>query len=170
MVDKTSDQASREQVSALQQKCSAANFAPPDNPTAIVALESSRLEHREASLRSVAEVVSLIAQLNVAKARLKASASGWMDLSQVRAKLIVVVASKAQAQASKAETMGRLVGAETRLVTFDRDLERRGTRCTLLTNEAASIRVDVQRLYRQLGSAILTVVGLQGSFPRLLRK
>lgn len=143
MVEGTQDQEYRATLGALKQKCSPQNVAPPGNPTAIVTLALAGLDHLQSSIRFDAQVVSLTDQLDVGKRRFDVFENASTDLSQLRAELTTAVASEAQDQASKAETMGKLVRAETRSVTLDRDLELRGSRCTLLTNEAASLRADV---------------------------
>lgn len=64
--------------------------------------------------------------------------------------------------------MGKIVRLKPRSVKLDRDFKIRGSRCILITNEAASLRADVQRLSRQLRSARSTVAHLHGSLPSLI--
>lgn len=130
-------------VSALQQKCSTANVAPPGNPIDIVALASTVLDHLEASLMFAAQILSLTTHFIDGKARIEVFPNESTDVGQLRAKLDTSAASEAQAQAIKAETMSKLLRAKTLLETLCRDLELRGTRCTFLTNEVSSLRVDV---------------------------
>lgn len=153
---------------SLQQKCSAANVKPPGNPNDIVALVAVGVGHLEASLSSAAHILSLTTHFNDAGARPELFANESTGFGKLRAKLVTAVASEALAQASKVETMGKPVRAETRLVTLYRDFELRGTRCTFLANKAAPLLAEVQRLGRQLGSARSPVARLQGPLPSLI--
>lgn len=147
----------------MQEKCFAANVAPPGNPTTIFALVSAALDHLESSLRSADQVVSLITQSGEAKKRLEVLVNSSTDLNQPSTEFTTDVASESRAQAIKAETWGKLFPVETSLVTLYCDVELRVTSFSVLNNEISSLLADVQRLSGQFPNVRWTVARLQGS-------